>query len=743
MSTETAPPGGHPTLPGPSAATVVVPAPPRRVRRPLPGTALLRYDAPWTVLLAALVVWIGLSSDTGQDLQSTTPALLVSTLLSGVIGVAAVLIGRSTSRPWGVGVAVAAVAVVLVTGASISWAVAPATAWNETNRVLTYLAVMLAGVAAARTAPSRWAVLPTGILLGTSVILVLGLLAKVFPATFEPDEIFARLQQPLGYWNAVGALAAVNAVLVLWFGTRRHGYRPLNALAYPALMIAVAVLLMSYSRGALLAFGIGVAFWLLLAPRRLHSLLLLGVGGVAGVFVGIWAFANTALSTDAVLLAARESSGTQLGVLLLGTILLLLVLGMAIEFSLLFAGIQRHERRRIGALILCLAALVPVAGTGMLATSERGLGGSLSHAWKQLTDPETSGPASDPTRLGAVGSQRSLYWSQAFNVYRVQPTRGVGAGGFGVIQDRARGANPTIVEHAHGWVPQTLADGGWTALALQALLGIAWLLAALRALGVWGPLRGTRGDPEHAATAAMVGAVVALAVTAAIDWTWFIPALMLPIALLVGWGAGRGAERAVAAPATPTAPVVRDRRWWATHGLVAALLVVATAAALVSIAQPWRAERLQDQALEALNAGDLPRAEALARDAASINPLSPRAEYSLAQVRVAQDRIADARELHRRATVLEPSVTTSWQRWAAFELNVADDPAAALRLSGIALKMAPTSQPALRTALAAQQALAERSAAATDAPAPDGADAAPDGADAPAPDDGADAAPAP
>lgn len=717
MSTETAPAGGPPAAPPPPAPIAAVPA---RRRLPLPGAALLRYDAPWTVLLAALVVWIALSSDTGQDVQSTTPALFVATLLAGVIGVAAIVIGRTTSRPWGVGTVVAAVAVVLVTGASISWSVSPATSWNEANRVLSSLAVMLAGVAAARTAPSRWAVLPTGVLLGTSVILLLGLLAKVFPGTFEPDEIFARLQQPLGYWNAVGALAAINAVLVLWFGTRRHGYRPLNAIAYPGLAIAVAALLMSYSRGALLAFGIGVAVWIVFAPRRLHSLLLLGVGGVAGLFVGIWAFANTALSTDGVLLAARESSGTQLGVLLLATIGLLLVLGLAIEFSLLFAGIQRYERRRLGALLLCLAALVPLAGSGMLAASERGLGGSLTHAWKQLTDPETSGPSSDPTRLGAVGSQRSLYWSQAFNVYRVQPVHGVGAGGFGAVQDRARGANPTIVEHAHGWVPQTLADGGWVTLALHVALAVTWLLAALRALGSWGPLRRRRGDPEHSATAAMVAAVAALATTAAIDWTWFIPALALPIALFAGWIAGRGLERAV--PTAPVAvPVRRDGRWWATRGPAVALAVVATAAALVSIAQPWRAERLQDQALEALDAGDLPRAESLARDAADVNPLSTRAEYTLAQVRVAQNRIPDARELFRRATVIEPSVTASWQRWADFELQVAENPKEALRLSGIALKMGPTYQPALRTALAAQQAQAAEDAAA--APPPDGASA--------------------
>lgn len=704
MPTEAAPAPASAT-PGAVPAPTAVPSP-RRRRLPVPGAALGRYDAPWVVLVAALLLWIALDTGTGQDLPSTTPAFLVCIVLSALICGAAVLSPRSTERPWGLGTAVTAIAVALVTGASITWSVSPSTSWFETNRVLTSLAVLLAGIAAARLVPRRWAVLPTSMLLATTIILAIGLVGKIFPGSFEPDEMFARLQQPLGYWNAIGALGAINLVLALWFGTRQHGYRPLNALAYPAAALSVAALLMSYSRGALLAAAIGVIVWVVISPRRLHSILVLGVGGGAGLFVGVWAFANTALSTDNVLLAARESSGLQLGVLLLATLVLLLVIGMALEFSLVFAGIRRHERRRLGALILCLAALVPIAGVGALATSERGIGGSVEHAWNQLTNPEATGPSSDPTRLGAVGSQRSLYWSQAFLLYRAQPLHGVGAGGFAAVQDRARGANPTIVKHAHGWVPQTLADGGWLTLGLQILFGITWLLAALRAVGAWGPLRGRRHDPEHQATAAMVAAVGAFGVTAVVDWSWFIPALTVPIALFVGWVAGRGLERAYET-SEPAEPVVRTRAWWASRGPVLALLVVATAGMVMSLVQPWRAERLQDDALIALDAGDLAKAEDLARQAADANPLTPRPIYALAQVRVAQDKQAEARALHRDAVELEPAVTTGWQRWAEFELRVAGNPQEALRLSGIALRLAPTSQAALRTALAAQQQIAD------------------------------------
>lgn len=689
--------------------------PSRRLRLPAPGAAILRYDAPWIVLLTGLLIWVQLGTQTGQDLQSVTPLFVLCAVIAGIVGLAATVSRRTTTRPWGVGTAVAAVAVVLVTGASITWSVSPSTSWFETNRILAYLAVLLTGLLVARLAPRRWAVLPTSVLLATSIVLVLGVLSKVFPGTFADEEIFARLQYPLGYWNAVGAVAAVNLVLALWFGTRRHGYRPVNALAYPAIAIAVAVLLMSYSRGALIAAGIGVVIWLVFAPRRLHSLMLLAVGGVAGLFVGIWSFANTALSTDNVLLAARESSGTQLGVLLLATVVLLLLIGLAIEFSLLFTGIEWYERRRLGLVILSLAALVPLAGCGVLASSERGFGGSVSHAWKQLSDPEAGGPSSDPTRLGSVGSQRSLYWRQAFNAHRLQPWHGVGVGGFGPAQTYIRGPYPFPVAHAHGWVPQTLADGGWVTLGVQVLFGITWLLAALRALGAWGPLRRRRLDPEHGGVTAMVAVVGVFAATTILDWTWFIPALALPVALYVGWVAGRGAERAFDGAAPDTPPVAdRPRSWYLVHGPIAAMVLIITAATVVSMVQPWRAERIQDQALEALDRGDTTKAEQLAEQAASINPLAPRSDYTLAQVRVAQGRIPDARALYRDALALEPSVVASWQRWAEFELRVADDPKEALRLAGIALKMSPAYQPALRTSLAAQD---ELTAAAANAPA--------------------------
>ncbi|MGX6449225.1 O-antigen ligase family protein, partial [Patulibacter sp. S7RM1-6] len=552
MAAEPAAPAAPPSPTFPR--TVLVDGPLGRWR--VPG--FLRGDAPWVVLVAALVLWTITEAKTGGSIGATTPPLLALTILSGLVCVVTALLARRTSRPWGAGTLLAAGAVVVITGLSIGWSVAPDGSWFETNRTLTYVAVMVGGAAAARLAPGRWQAPLGGVLLATTLACAIGLGAKVFPADVDASQVFARLQAPIGYWNGIGAIASFCLVLALWLGTRRSGYRPLNALAYPVAALAVVTLLQTYSRGSLLAAAAGVLVWILLAPRRLHSLLVLAVGALGGGFVGIWAFAKADLSTDGVVLAARQAAGTEFGVLLVAALLFLLVIGLVVEFATVFAGFRTEERRRLGVVVAMVVALVPLAGIGVLATSERGLTGSITNAYRQLTDPTVALPSGDPSRLTEASSARSTYWRQGIDLFELQPTHGVGAGGFGAVQSRIRGAsNGQVAKHAHGWIPQTLADLGWTGMALQLLLALAWIGAAARALGFWGPLRGGSRTAERDGVAAATGVVAAFAVTSFADWTWFLPGVTVPVMLLAGWVVGRGAEAAFAGGGLGERPPLR------------------------------------------------------------------------------------------------------------------------------------------------------------------------------------------
>jgi O-antigen ligase len=696
-------------------ATVPVATPPAVHRPPTRLIRTVRGDAPWVVLIAALLVWVGLAAKTGDTLSVTTPPLLGIVVVSGLIAVASALWAPRGARNWGAGTLLAALLLVVLTGLSITWSVSPESSWFETNRTFSYVAVMVAGAAAARLAPGRWQAPLGGVLLGITVLCVLGLGAKVFPERLAEGQIFARLQDPLGYWNAVGAIAAFGLVLSLWLGTRRDGYRPLNALAYPIAAVMVLTLLLTYSRGGLAAAAVGIAFWLALSPRRLHSLLVLVVGALGGGIIAVWTFAKADLSTDDVVYVAREAAGRELGALLVVGLLLILVAGLVIEFATVFAGVGTPERRRLGTVIAVTVAMIPLLGVGLLAASERGLTGSISNAYTQITDPPVALPAGDATRLTAVQSTRSEYWRQAFRVYDAQKLRGVGANGFGAVQARARENDGGVARHAHGWVPQTLADTGWIGMLVQLGLAAAWLVAAARAVGLRGPLKGGAATPERDGIAAAIGVVAAFAITSVADWNWFVPAVALPMMLLAGWVAGRGAEAAFAggglghrARLRPLSPRVG----------IALAAVAVTVIGGFSLLQPWRSDRVQNEALDtlaqaAVQTGPqktrlIAEAEAQARHAAELDPLSTDALRTQAAARFAAGDEDGARAYYRRIVDLEPAAPASWELLAGFELRTADRPRAALRAAGVALKMAPTLRTAGQIAVLATRRLAAR-----------------------------------
>ena len=93
----------------------------------------------------------------------------------------------------------------------------------------------------------------------------------MFPGALAEDETYARLRAPFDYWNSVGLIAALGVPPLLWLGARRTGPRRVNALAWPGIALLEVALMLSYSRGALLALALGLAFWFAVdaaAPAR-------------------------------------------------------------------------------------------------------------------------------------------------------------------------------------------------------------------------------------------------------------------------------------------------------------------------------------------------------------------------------------------------------------------------------------------------------------------------------------------
>ena len=435
-----------------------------------------------------------------------------------ILGSAALVVAALLQRPWtkdaplyGGGPLLAFGALAGLTGLSVLWSLAPADSWIEATRTFAYVAVFAGGIAFARLAPQRWPAVLIGVAAGCLIVCGWALLTKVFPASLAPEETYARLREPFAYWNSVGLMAALGVPPMLWLAARRNGHAAVNALAWPAIGLLLVCMMLSYSRGALVALALGIGLWFLLVPLRLRALVALAAAVVVAGPVIAWAFSQDGLTTDRAPIAARVDAGHEFGALLVLMAAVLLAAGLAIQFAAAQRPPTPRQRRLAARGALAVLALLPVVALIALATAEGGVDGQVSKAWTQLTDPNARTPANTPDRLTATSSVRARYWREALDIHATEPWLGTGAGGYATVRTRFR--DDTLeVRHAHGYVVQTLADLGWVGLIVSLLAAAAWLLAAARATGVRRRDRGLPYDPERIGMLTLVVVVLVFAV---------------------------------------------------------------------------------------------------------------------------------------------------------------------------------------------------------------------------------------
>lgn len=667
---------------GPAGGTTAAP-------RGRGGRAAARLAGPLATLgVAALLTLAAFVARGGAALGRTTTVELILVAAGAAAVAASIVVGPPRRRLWGGVTLLLFAALAAWTAVSIVWSIQPSDSWQAANLTFAYLAAFAGTIALVHVAPHRWSALLGGVVLASVVLSGYALLVKCFPE-ISPLDLYARLRAPFEYWNAVGLMAAMGVPGALWLGARRDGHAALRALATPALGLLLVALLLSFGRGPLLAALIATALWFAAVPLRLRGLAVLATAGAGAAVVCAWVFSNEALTKDGTPLDVRADAGGTLGVLLLAVLVLLLIAGALVGFALSRATLAPATRRGIGAAILVALAMAPLAGIAALATSERGLTGSLSHAWDQLTDPNAQ-PGNDPSRFASVGNVRALYWDDGFEIWSEARWLGVGAEGYATAR-RPLQRDSLRVRHAHGYVPQTLADLGVIGMAISAALLVAWLGAAARATGLrprrrwlaWAlaalhPRRQRPPRPEERPplpmTAERIGLLtlaataVAFGVHSTVDWTWFIPGTALTGLLCAAWVAGRGPLDTRPAPAG----LPRGAGGWRAARGRAALALLALAAGAVAawvVWQPQRAVRADDAALEALDAGRLEQAEAEARRAWRINPLSIEPLLTLATVQLEAGKVKAARATLQEAVRLQPANPQTWLRLGELELE--------------------------------------------------------------------------
>jgi tetratricopeptide (TPR) repeat protein len=666
----------HAATPSPAASVAY-----RPLAVPRPG-----IDAALTAGLAAILAATAFAAQGGLLLGRTTKVELALLIGSGLT-VAAATVAAPPRRGalCGATTAAAFLALALFTVASVAWAVQPSDAWVEANRTLTYVAVFAAVLALVRVLPDRWPAVLGGVALGAIVVSGYALATKVFPGALSPDELYARLRAPYGYWNALGLTTAMAVPPLLWLGARRQGPPLLNALAFPALGLLLVALMLSYSRGALLALAVGCALWFAVVPLRLRGAAVLGGSAAGAAFVVLWAFSQDALTQDRLPLGVRVDAGHQLGLLLVALVLGLTALGLAWGFATASRPLSAVERRRVGIGVLCAVALIPLAVGIKLTQTDRGLFGSIGHGVNQLVDPNATQPSNDPGRLTSAGSVRARYWNESLKMFRDHAWVGVGAGGYATLRPRYR--NDLLdVRHAHGYVFQTLADLGILGMALSLLALVAWAVSAARATGLRRADRGRPYTPERIGLLTMVTVVVIFGVHSFVDWSWFVPGDALPALLCAAWLAGRGPlRRNAAAEERPPLRLSLDR----VRVPVAAAAVVVALLAAWAAWQPLRSLNASNDGLSRLEAGDIKGARAEALAAHDRNPLALDPLTVLAIVEVRRGDKAAALRAVEQEVELQPANTEAWLRLADFQLNQAKKPKDALRSLGAALYLDP------------------------------------------------------
>jgi hypothetical protein len=659
--------------------------------------------------VASTLCYLTFEAGGGLTLAPMTVVEVALTLAGGVTIAAASLLTPREVRAYGAWPVALLLAMTGLSALSVVWSVAPDASWQDAGRMLAYSAVLAAAVALVRAYPRLWPALPEGIVLAAVAVCTYALLTKVLPAHLDAHDRYARLQEPYGYWNALGLTAALGAIGCLWLGARRAGHALASAAAYPAMGLLLVTMMLAYSRGAIAAFAVGVAVWLAIVPLRLRGARVLIVGALGAAPVVAWAFSTHALSAESVGLHARVVAGRQLGVLLLALLVVLSMAGVAIGFRSARRPSSERARRRAAVLLIGLLVGILAAGAGALAVSKRGFTGTISHDLRSLTNPNAPVPANTPSRLTAIGSVRARYWKEALDAFDAHPALGVGAAGYQTARLRYRKETLAVVQ-AHGYLVQTLADLGLAGLAVTLALLAAWLTSAGRAalpLDGWLRLRTRQHDvlgtrvalpagfrlerahapytPERVGLLSMLAIVVAFGVHSFADWTWYVPGNACVALLCAGWLAGRGPLRWDGAQGgrdlDNTLMLPRARP---SGGLRASTLrrvrtdprslifaVAVLAIALVAAWTEWQPQRSAEHSAEApgLIASSPARARAAAQAAVSEDPLSAQALLVLATVQKASGAPEQARATLQKAVRLQPSNPLTWLELGMYDLH--------------------------------------------------------------------------
>jgi O-antigen ligase len=370
----------------------------------------------------------------------------------------------------------------------------------DVERSALYLAAFILGCAALRGAATLRAVEPS-LLAGVAIVCVYALATRLLPGIVDAasgSRAGSRLDQPLTYWNAVGALASIGLMLAIHTTSdARRGAR--LRIAAMALVPALGLMLfLTVSRGAHIAAVAGAGLLLLAARnRRALDATVLGFALVT-LMAGLAARFSGVVELDG-------SSGTRERQGLIVLALLLIVCALAALGRALLLRLDARGLTWTGALRR-RRALAGVAAVGAVAIVALGV---VAFAGGQAKPSPRDQLAQGPERFRTLETNRWRYWRVALDTFAEEPLKGSGIHGFAADWLERRDIDEGV-QDAHSLYIETL-----TELGLPGLLFLGLFLGGA-GVALW-----RAGEPGWLAASAV------WAIHAGVDWDWEMPSLTL------------------------------------------------------------------------------------------------------------------------------------------------------------------------------------------------------------------------
>ncbi len=599
------------------------------------------------MVIAIAAVYVALSLAEGGYSRELTGGATVAVWWAVVIAMALGGWPRARVPALALAAGVCLASLALWTAISVGWASDNGGTFVEIVRVLGYLGLfVLVVISSPRGSARTWL---GGLALGLVIVAGLALLSR-FELWFGGDSDLGaflpaaanRLSYPIGYWNGLAAAMSIAIVLFVWLGGHART-AAVRAAAVAVIPLPMLVIYLASSRGGVAAGVIGLAVLLGVGPSRARMLGGLALAGSGGALLVFLASRQHEL-VNAVGNSAHVDQGDQML-----AVSIALVVALGILRYLLDPWLGRIEVSRKVARATGIGVVVAViAGILLAGPSKRW------EEFKEVGTLETQTTYVAAHLTSGKGSGRYQFWSSATDAFGDHPLNGIGAGGYEAYWAQ-NGDLARPVRDAHSLFIEAMAE-----------LGLVGLLLVLGFFGI-AIAAGVRRAPTRSSGAVLgVGLAILAAgiASAAIDWTWELPAcfglVVLAAALLAGPATLRP-EPAVSAPpeAVDGGGARPSGRRPSRFGLGVATLLVGWAAIWAGGDLFFTEVKLSDSR-DAASAGELSAAAQDARDASTIQPWASEPKLQLALV---EELDGDLEAANRDIGEAIERAPDNWQFW--------------------------------------------------------------------------------